>query len=142
MKRIGRKLTSLTTAVLLFASLVHAQSIDKTIKVKIPFEFTVGHKTFAAGSYSLVRTPPGFVILRDSRAHPVAVAITRSVQGYTAPATPKLDFYIVEGRHVLGRVWQEDELYGDELFRPKDERSKLAKHKAEPAQVVAAGTQP
>jgi cation transport ATPase len=86
-----------------------------------------------------VRTPPGFVILRDSRAHPVAVAITRSVQAYTTSATPKLDFYVVDGRHVLGRVRQEDELYGDELFRP-NERSKLAKRKAE-AQVAAAGTQ-
>jgi hypothetical protein len=142
MTRIGRILTSLTTAVLLFASPAHAQWVDKIVKARIPFEFTVGNKTFPAGSYSLVRTPPGFVILRDSRAHPVAVAITRSVQGYTAPAAPKLDFYVVDGRHVLGRVWQEDELYGDELFRPKDERSKLAKHKAEPAQLVAAGTQP
>jgi hypothetical protein len=141
MTRIGQILTLLTTAVLLIAGPAHAQSVDKTIKVKIPFEFAVGNKTFPAGSYSLVRTLPGFVILRDSRAHPVAVAITRSVQAYTAPATPKLDFYVVDGRHVLGRVWQEDELYGDELFRPK-ERSKLAKHKAEPAQVVAAGTQP
>ena len=141
MTQTERMLTLLTATVLLFASPAQGQRVEKTIQVKIPFEFTMGQKSFPAGTYTLVRTPPGCFILRDSRAYPIAVAVTRSVHTYTAPTAPKLDFYVVEGRHVLGRVWPEDELYGDELFRPKKERTKLARHTAEPAQVTG-GTQP
>jgi hypothetical protein len=91
MTRMGRMLTLLRTAVLLFAGSAHAPSVDKIIKLKIPFESTVGNKSFPAGSYSLVHTPPGYVILGDSQSHPVKVAISRSVQAYTAPTTPKLE---------------------------------------------------
>jgi hypothetical protein len=144
MTRMGRMLTLLRTAVLLFAGSAHAPSVDKIIKLKIPFESTVGNKSFPAGSYSLVHTPPGYVILGT---HDHIPSQWQSVDQYRPTQHQqhrnlKLDFYLVDGRHVLGCVWQEDELYGDEIFRPKDESSRLAKHKAEPAQVAAGGTQP
>src|SRR5215472_13350769 len=56
MTQAERMLTLLRATVLLFASPAHGQRVEKTIQVKIPFEFTMGQKSFPAGTYTLVHS--------------------------------------------------------------------------------------
>lgn len=115
---IARTLTSLYLAVLLLAGVAHAQ-YTQVIKVKVPFEFTVGKQTFPAGQYSLVRTASYLLVLRDSQARVLATVVTRSAEAAAAPASAKLEFYTDGDRHVLAQVWQQDNSIGQELYRPK-----------------------
>ena len=94
MKSIRRTFTKLLMAVMLFAGLAQAQFGAWVVNVDIPFEFSVGKKTFPAGNYSIIRTAPDRLALRDSQAGVVALMITHSVQQATPRAQTKLVFRI------------------------------------------------
>jgi hypothetical protein len=126
MKPIGRTITKLSLAVMLFAGLAHAQFNAWVVNVNVPFEFTVGKKTFPAGDYSVVRTAPYRLALRDSRAGVVAMVMTMPVQTATPRAEPTLVFRTEGGEHVLVRVWFANSPYGNELT-PTKPRLAMAK---------------
>jgi len=103
---------------MLFAGLAQAQFGAWVVNVDIPFEFSVGKKTFPAGNYSIIRTAPDRLALRDSQAGVVAFMITHSVQQATRAQT-KLVFRIDGGQHVLAQVWFANNQYGNELAPTK-----------------------
>lgn len=75
------------------------------VKVNIPFEFSVGDRTFPAGEYSLAKFRPDLIALYDSRGHNVDIALAH-VQTNLEPLTDsKLKFEVVGDRHVLAEVW-------------------------------------
>src|ERR1700751_5413460 len=94
-----RLFTPLLLTVLLLAGMGHAQFTDQVIKVNIPFDFEVGNMTFPAGMYSLVRTQPHILRLRNPESRVLATLVTGPVETATAPSSPKLDFYFEGGRH-------------------------------------------
>ena len=115
---LGRLLTLLVGSVVLWLPAVaHAQSTLPVIKVKIPFEFTIGTTTLPAGEYSLVSPVQHFVQLRDARGHFIAAAITNGVESTAVPKESVLKFYVEGGRHVLAEVWQEGNQVGEQ-FQP------------------------
>jgi hypothetical protein len=118
MKVIARTAVSLVLLISAFAGLAQAQ-YGQVITVNVPFEFTVGHKTFPAGSYSIVRTAPCALALRDSRAYVLATVMTTRAEAATPSATAKLVFRVEGGRHVLDRVWSANSRFGDQLPRTK-----------------------
>src|SRR5215813_10683947 len=59
-------LSAMFLGVLLFAGIAHAQYTPQVIKVNVPFSFEVNGRSFPAGSYSLVRSEPNLLRLRDS----------------------------------------------------------------------------
>ena len=120
-KLIARSIASILLSVLSLDLIAHAQSPERTIKANIPFEFSVGNRSFPAGRYSLVRVQPFLLELRDPEGRVLANVLTQSVQSQTAPAEPKLLFDNEGGGHALTQVWQENESIGQQL-RP----SKLA----------------
>jgi hypothetical protein len=126
MKPIGRTITKLSLAVMFFAGLAQAQFNAWVVNVNVPFEFTVGKKTFPAGNYSVVRTAPYRLALRDSRAGVVAMVMTMPVQAATPRAKPTLVFRTEGGEHVLVRVWFANSPYGNELA-PTKPRLAMAK---------------
>ena len=119
MKSIRRTFTKLLMAVMLFAGLAQAQFGAWVVNVDIPFEFSVGKKTFPAGNYSIIRTAPDRLALRDSQAGVVAFMITHSVQQATPRVQTKLVFRIDGGQHVLAQVWFANNQYGNELAPTK-----------------------
>ncbi|HVO81486.1 MAG TPA: hypothetical protein VMT28_12185 [Terriglobales bacterium] len=139
---IARTLTSLSLAVLLLAGMAHAQYAS-VIKLKVPFEFVVGGQTFPAGEYSLVRTAPYLLVLRDAQAHSLMNVITRSTEAASAPTSPRVRFYTDGERHVLAQVWQQGDSIGQELYRPKAE-TVIARHRTvhTEAEDVIVGSQP
>jgi hypothetical protein len=139
--RFGRALASLFVGVLLLGSVAEAQLLnDHVVTFAVPFEFSIGQRTFPAGSYSLVRTEPYLLELRNADKQALAQVVTRSVEALQAPSQSKVLFYSENGRHVLGQVWLSRETLGQEIYRPKN-GSVLAKHTA-PVDTTVAGTRP
>ena len=83
---ITRTLAAVALMVMSVTAISHAQATTWVVKVNIPFEFSVGDKTFPAGDYSLVQPIQHFVVLRDSRGHSVASVFTSGIDSSTAPA--------------------------------------------------------
>jgi hypothetical protein len=134
---IARILISLLLGIGTLGSAVHAQNIERTIKATIPFEFSVGDKTFPAGNYRLVSTAPAFLQLRDAAGHSLATVLTNSVQSLNATATPKLQFLSEGGHYRLAQVWQASYPSGQQL-QSRKASTEIAKRQAGHTQTVAA----
>lgn len=118
-KLIARSIASLLLSVVALGSFVQAQSPERTIKANIPFEFSVGNRSFPAGRYSLVRVEPFLLELRDPEGRVLAHVLTQSVQSQTLPSQPRLLFDHEDGAHALIQVWQENESIGQQLTSSK-----------------------
>jgi hypothetical protein len=139
---IARILTSLLTIVLWAAGTAYAQT-PAVIKVNIPFEFSLGNRTFPAGDYSLVQPLQHFLVLRDARGQTIASTFTTGIESSVAQATSKLRFYSVGGVNVLTEVWQQDNSAGLKLFPTNtNSRSYVAKRHSSEAHQTAEGSQP
>jgi hypothetical protein len=137
---ITRIATILLPAVLLLAGTAHGQSAQHTMKVTVPFEFIVGDKVFPAGEYSIVRTAPDLLDVRDSRDHVLALLVTHcALSPNDKPGSPRLTFLTVAGQHVLTQVWMESSRIGYELPLPKPDFV-VAKHRSPaPTQTTSSG---
>ena len=135
-------LTSLLTIVLCIAGSAYAQS-SAVIRVKIPFEFSLGGKTFPSGDYSLVQPLQHLLVLRDARGQTIASTFTHGVQLSPAPAASKLRFRSVGGQYVLTEVWQQDDTTGHQLFDANTNSDNYAaRHRSPAARQTAEGSQP
>ena len=138
---IARTLTSLMLVVVWLAATAQAQSSPVVIKVNIPFEFSIGTRTFPPGDYSLVQPLQHLLALRDARGQTIASVFTSGIESSQAPALSKLRFDSVAGQNVLSEVWQQDSRLGQKLFATKA-RSNFAKHRSPEARETAEGSQP
>jgi hypothetical protein len=138
---ITRTLTSLMLVVVWLATTAQAQSTPLVIKVNIPFEFSIGDRTFPPGDYSLVQPLQHLLALRDARGRTIASAFTSGVESSAAPTISKLKFNSIAGQNVLSEVWQQDSHLGQKLFAAKT-RSTFAKHRSTEARETAEGSQP
>jgi hypothetical protein len=116
---VGRIVTLLLLSILALSSVAQGQRREQIIQANIPFDFAVGSRFFPAGHYSLVRSEPWQLELRDSEGRVLVNLLTQSVQTLTAPARPKLVFESEDRRHVLTQVWQENEAIGQQILQPK-----------------------
>jgi hypothetical protein len=124
--RFNRSLTLLSFAVLLLAGISFAQYAEHTVRVTIPFEFTAGNQSFAAGQYLIVRTDADKLEIRDTRGHVLKTLIAHSVQTLN-PGVARVAFSTANGGHELLRVWTEPGSVGSELPASKPGML-LAKH--------------
>lgn len=139
---MARILTSLLTIVLWAAGSAYAQN-PAVIKVNIPFEFSLGDKTFQPGDYSLVQPLQHFLVLRDARGQTIASTFATGVELSSAPATSKLTFRSVGGQYFLTEVWQQNDTAGLQLHRAtSNELNYVAKHRSPEARQTAEGSQP
>ena len=112
-------IASILLSVLTLGSASRRRAPERTIKANIPFEFSVGNRSFPAGRYSLVRVQPFLLELRDPDGRVLANVLTQSVQSQTAPVQPRLLFDNKGGGHALTQVWQENESTGQQLTPSK-----------------------
>ena len=141
MKLIGRTLTSLLLPVVYLAGTAYGQVTTWVVKVNIPFEFTVGAKTFAPGDYSLIEPLQHLLVLRDARGRTVASAFTHDVDASATLASPTLRFASVDGRRVLTELWQERYPSGQRLIGSKP-RLRVAERPRIGASETIQGSQP
>ena len=116
---VGRVATSLLLSFLALCSAAQGQRSEKIIQANISFDFAVGSRFFPAGHYSLVRSQPWQLELRDSGGRVLVNLLTQSVQASTAPDQPKLVFESEDHRHVLTQVWQENQAIGQQILQSK-----------------------
>ena len=116
---VGRIVTSLLLSILALSAVAQGQGSEQIIRANIPFDFAVGSRFFPAGQYSLVRSQPWQLELRDSEGRVLVNLLTQSVQTSTAPARPKLVFESQDRRHLLTQVWQENESIGQQILQSK-----------------------
>lgn len=81
-------------------------------KATIPFEFSVGDRTYPAGNYSLAELRPNLIALYDENGRNVSLVLASVETTLEPPADSKLKFELVNGRHVLTEVWTAGETTG------------------------------
>jgi hypothetical protein len=116
MKRITANITSLVALVLLLTATGYSQFMQQVmLKADVPFEFSVGKKTFPAGEYLVVRIAPHTLTLRDTDNRVLATFVTAPAFSKTAHATPVLRFESAGGQYVLTQIWPGNATTGYEL---------------------------
>ena len=137
---IIRMLAPLSITVMLLAGIGQAQYVPRVTNVKVPFDFTVQGKAFTAGEYTVVRTGPNRISLRDARFNMVATLLTIPVSANKITYQPKLDFYTGNAGHELLRVWFEDDDFGNEVPGAKSNQLITKRHPAGTVQANAGGS--
>jgi hypothetical protein len=140
MKSLTRRmLTPLFLAVLLLGGIASAQYVPHIVQVKVPFEFTVNEKVFPAGEYSIVRTAPGRLDLRDARGYQLVSLITHFAQSLEQSASTKLQFSTEGGGHALTQVWIKGDRIGNELAAPKKATVLATRNPRQPGEAGSGG---
>ena len=91
-------------------------------KANIPFEFSVGNRTYPAGNYSLAQPSQNLIALYDENGRNVGLVIAPVETTFQPPTDSKLKFELVNGRHVLTEVWTAGETTGS-VFMVKGSKS-------------------
>jgi hypothetical protein len=125
---VGRIVTLLLLSILAVCSVAQGQRSEQVIQANIPFDFAVGSRFFPAGHYSLVRSQPWQLELRDSGGRVLVNLLTQSVLTSTAPERPRLVFESKDSRHILTQVWQENESIGQQILQAKWGGDAVRKH--------------
>ena len=105
------------------------------IPVEIPFQFSVGAKTFSAGEYSLKPLLPGTVLLRDQAGQVLTSIGTNSIESLQAPRTVKLVFNGYAGQYFLTQIWNAGDSIGREVIKSPTEVEMARKYS--PGQQIA-----
>jgi len=121
--------------VLLAIGMGQAQIGGDVIKVEIPFQFSVGAKTFSAGEYSLKPLLPGTVLLRDQAGQVLTSIGTNSIESLQAPRTVKLVFNGYAGQYFLTQIWKAGDSTGREVIKSPTEVEMARKYS--PGQQIA-----
>jgi hypothetical protein len=142
-KEIPMKTSVLSTLAMLSLSVVLGPirlMAQAPIHVSIPFDFSVGEKSFAAGEYNVQRPQPGSLAIQsaDGRAR-MATTVHRSAPN-NKPGIATLTFNRYADRYFLSRVSEYDS--GWELAHSAVEKELIAKRTepAKPVSVVASSS--
>jgi hypothetical protein len=135
---VVRVASFLLLGVVMLGATAHAQRNEQTIKVNIPFNFSVGSRAFPAGSYSLVRRDPSLLELRNATGQLLTNLLTQSVRASTGPVRSKLRFDSLGDRRILIDVWQEGDSVGQEILQSQAE-IRMVRRRSEQVDTAKAG---
>ena len=119
-------------------SVVSVKAQTSRISMNIPFDFTVGQRTFPAGTYTLepARSDSRTVwLLKSEAGKDRLVFITNSAWTKENIPQNRLVFNQYGDRHILSQIWNAGENSGRELTQPKW-LNDLVKNGAKPQYVV------
>ena len=117
MKKIAANVVLLMTFVFLLTAVGYSQQM--VLEANVPFDFTVGKKTFPAGEYHVIRIAPQTLSLRGSDNSFLTTFVTKPLVSPTSRSNPKLKFEVVDGQYILTEVWPDGAYSGYELFVAK-----------------------
>ena len=129
----------------LVAAPTSAQMLGTSIRVTIPFDFSVRGRTLPAGRYEIRRiteAPDGLVVFNEDTHQSIAFE-TESAEKSKAPKRSEIVFHRYGDNYFLYEVWAPGENEGRELPTSKSERAMkrqltTALNKTEPQTVVLA----
>ena len=113
---------------------VSAQTPGHSITAAIPFEFSVGDKSLAAGQYAIGRINSDGTLMRISNREEGASRLTTSVQVNEPKEQTVLVFNRYGDRYFLSEVWLAGEKEGRQIVKSRSEKEmgqQLAKNNAE-----------
>ena len=130
MKRHGYTLRKMILGmfVVLAVGMAHAQIGGDVLKVKIPFNFSVGMQTFPAGEYSIKPLLPHSMLLRNQSGQVLTSIATNSIESAEAPRSVKLVFNGYGGQYFLTQIWKAGDSTGQELIKSSAEIEMARKH--------------
>jgi len=124
-KHAIRALVLLSLLFPLSAIYVYGQGKTLVREAKIPFDFSVGDKTFPAGVYNVTRVNQEKIMLRLSSEDggEATHVITIPVQAKESPKSGKLIFRRYGETYFLSQIWESDDIQGRQLLKSRTERS-------------------
>jgi hypothetical protein len=118
------KNTTFVVSVVFAAFVLLASAFAQTgaIRVTVPFDFTVGKQTLAAGEYSVTVIKPGMLqVQRVDGAGTADVLTTYIGGGPSQDRSPRLIFHSYNNHYFLSQIWIADVNPGHELFASASE---------------------
>ena len=107
MRAIITSFIVLSFALVFGASISYAQGVGLRVDADIPFDFSIGDKSFAAGKYelSVIRLygPVHSVRMRDEAGKVICNAVAIQ-NGSTQPKGSDMLFAVLDGEHVLDKI--------------------------------------
>lgn len=114
MKKIIQAVSFLGLALIFGGITANAQSSTTKVDANVPFDFTVGEKSFSAGKYTLrisnAAAGVSLMEVRDSEGE-IVQTVLLSTNGERRRATSELVFDRVEGTVVLAKIVTADAGY-------------------------------
>ncbi|MBZ5719177.1 MAG: hypothetical protein LAO03_02245 [Acidobacteriia bacterium] len=137
MKRQSCTLDTMIVGLLVALSvgIAHAQIGGDVLKVKVPFNFSVGTQTFPAGEYSLKPLLPHTMSLRNQAGQVLTNINTNSIESTEVQKTVKLVFNGYDGHYFLSQIWKEGDSTGQELSKSHAESEMATRYS--PGQRIA-----
>ena len=90
------------------------------VEAKVPFNFVVSGKTFAAGDYLMIPSSHQIKI-EDAHRRVVAIVIANDVSGRSAGENGQIIFHCYRDRCFLSEVWSPAHEHGRQLLAPNAE---------------------
>ena len=118
-----------------------AQCQIHTLRVQVPFDFTIRDSQFPAGPYSFQQECER-VYVRNHRGEMLRVYIALPSDRGMAPRESKVIFFTFRGVHVLTSVRWERSAQGAELARPGQEIEIASRFLAQKPVLAGAGGRP
>ena len=125
-KHMIRVLTMFGFLMAMTAATAFAQE-RPTLKVNIPFDFSIANRTLPAGEYTVTeRNAVGqTIIIRNNTAKTAACAIGRSLPAKSEANKPMLVFHRYGNQYFLAQVVHAGWLDGQELVQTRTERQAM-----------------
>lgn len=97
----------------------------KRIVASIPFEFSVGYKTMAAGDYSVraVNTDGSALMIQSADGKSAAVRLSDGTERAKDKSHARLVFHKYGDRYFLAEVWNGSDRIGRQLLKSQEERA-------------------
>jgi len=122
------RITILGMFVALALGMAHAQIGGDVLKVKVPFDFSVGAQRFHAGEYSLRPLLPHTMVLRNQAGQVLTNIQTISVESGEVQKSVKLVFNGYGGQYFLAQIWNAGDNIGEALTKSPAEIEMATKH--------------
>ena len=119
----GLMMSVLVVGVMMVATVAPANGQSNSVSANIPFEFTVGGKSLAAGEYvvrAFTRSGDTLAVTNKSTAKS-AIRISMPIQAASHAKNTKLVFHRYGPRYFLAEVWVAGEKTGRQLLKSKEE---------------------
>lgn len=119
----GLMMSVLVVGVMMVATVEPANGQSNSMSANIPFDFTIGGKSLAAGEY-VVRafTENGDTLaVTNKSSSKSAIRLAMPIQAASAARNSKLVFHRYGPRYFLAEVWVAGEKTGRQLLKSKEE---------------------
>jgi hypothetical protein len=111
------RIISLTAFGLIAIGIGNAQHDSQIMKVKIPFDFSIGTQNYLAGEYRLKPLLQHTMLLLNERGQTLTSIATNSVESRAVPGSARLVFNGYSGRYFLTQIWQAGNRSGQEAIK-------------------------